>query len=198
MADANFSIKYLHIIKPKIARKLGMRRYFTGKSCPRGHTAERYTSHGKCVMCAREDIQTEKRKEYDRQYAKRNSEAIKLKRRDYFRRNRHLFAEASKEWVKKNPEKRKAISENYKHRRRAAEEGGISTTDLMLWKRSQKKVCYWCGKPCKKLFHVDHYVPLSKGGEHSESNLVIACQACNLRKSAQDPYEFAAQVGRLF
>lgn len=68
---------------------------------------------------------------------------------------------------------------------------------LAEWKRQQKKVCYWCAKACAKDFVVDHYQPLSKGGKHEISNLVIACRPCNARKSAKDPIAFAHSVGRL-
>lgn len=33
-------------------------------------------------------------------------------------------------------------------------------------------------------FHIDHIVPLAKGGTNDESNLTLACPLCNSRKSA--------------
>ena len=38
------------------------------------------------------------------------------------------------------------------------------------------------------VFHVDHIVPLSKGGAHSESNLQLATASYNLRKGAKLPW----------
>ena len=35
------------------ARQEGLPRYFTGKECPKGHTAERHTRDYGCVECAR-------------------------------------------------------------------------------------------------------------------------------------------------
>jgi len=35
------------------AKARGAKRYFTGSSCKNGHVAERYTSIGMCVMCAK-------------------------------------------------------------------------------------------------------------------------------------------------
>ena len=43
-------------------------------------------------------------------------------------------------------------------------------------------------------YHVDHIVPLSKGGEHQEWNLVIACAPCNLAKGACDAAEFLDRI----
>jgi 5-methylcytosine-specific restriction endonuclease McrA len=44
--------------------------------------------------------------------------------------------------------------------------------------------CQYCGRrpPVVKL-HVDHVVPVSKGGKNHISNLVTSCQDCNLGKS---------------
>jgi hypothetical protein len=39
--------------------------------------------------------------------------------------------------------------------------------------------CVYCGSEAE---HVDHVRPLSKGGWEHESNLVPACEACNLSK----------------
>jgi len=50
--------------------------------------------------------------------------------------------------------------------------------------------CYLCGSsiPLGER-HVDHIIPLSKGGEHRPSNLAIACASCNLSKSNKMPNE---------
>lgn len=47
-------------------------------------------------------------------------------------------------------------------------------------------LCAYCVKPLPPNFHVDHVVPLSKGGTNERSNLVAACPSCNLRKSDKD------------
>lgn len=53
--------------------------------------------------------------------------------------------------------------------------------------------CFYCGgQTLKKNRHVDHVIPLSRGGTHSVSNLAIACADCNLRKGTKTPAEFAA------
>lgn len=45
--------------------------------------------------------------------------------------------------------------------------------------------CRYCGRrfPAKQL-HVDHVVPVARGGRDDERNLVTACVACNLAKGA--------------
>ena len=43
------------VVSRKQAIRLGIKRYFTGKPCLRGHVSERYTSMAKCVACDNED-----------------------------------------------------------------------------------------------------------------------------------------------
>ena len=45
--------------------------------------------------------------------------------------------------------------------------------------------------------HVDHIVPLAKGGQHVASNIQILCPTCNVRKSAKDPIDFMQSRGFL-
>jgi len=171
---------------------------YIGKRCPAGHEGIRYTKGGNCKACVSAASASVEKKEYDRIYLAKNREAILARVRVYQTKNKDRYLAKAREWSKANPERRKAIAQNYTHRRRANEDGGISSGDLLHWKRAQRKVCYWCGCKCDKGYHVDHYQPLSKGGKHEAANLVIACKACNLNKGAKDPLEFAAKFGRLF
>lgn len=44
--------------------------------------------------------------------------------------------------------------------------------------------CQYCGRSAPDVvLHVDHVVPVSKGGSNDPSNLVTACETCNLGKS---------------
>lgn len=46
--------------------------------------------------------------------------------------------------------------------------------------------CQYCGAtPPSVLLHVDHIVPVKEGGGNEETNLVTACQNCNLGKAAE-------------
>ena len=53
-------------------------------------------------------------------------------------------------------------------------------------------ICMKCGrKVSKKLFHVDHIVPLAAGGdEWALENLEVACPACNLQKGSREEKEY--------
>jgi hypothetical protein len=46
--------------------------------------------------------------------------------------------------------------------------------------------CTYCGRTSKEtILHVDHVLPRAHGGSNDRSNLVTACQDCNLGKSAE-------------
>lgn len=48
--------------------------------------------------------------------------------------------------------------------------------------------CVYCDAPAE---HMDHFVPLSKGGNDIESNMLPACAPCNLSKGALLPWQWA-------
>lgn len=54
--------------------------------------------------------------------------------------------------------------------------------------------CFYCGTavdPLKRrALHIDHVVPLSRGGAHAVENLVCSCAGCNLSKGAMTGEEF--------
>lgn len=171
---------------------------YTGRPCAAGHAGTRYALYGTCVACAAAQSASAEKKAYDKAYFEKHAERIRARTKAYHGKNQERYLASARAWAKANPEKRKVISRAYTHRRRAIEKEGDSTAALFAWEKAATKVCYWCGCKCQKRYHVDHYYPLSKGGKHAVGNLVIACPKCNLKKSAKDPLEFAAEVGRLF
>lgn len=135
-----------------------------------------------------------RKKAYDAARVKEKEEIIKRKAKIRYQATRENRIAYVKEWVSKNPEARRMIANNYKHRRRAQERGGVSTARLRAWVDAQTKRCVWCSADCQVAFHVDHVVPLSKGGEHDLTNLAISCPTCNLRKQAKMPLEWALEI----
>lgn len=77
------------IITRQDAKAQGLKRYFTGGPCKRGHVAERLVSNGKCVECRREwreanrdKVREQKRESYrkrcqDPEYCERRRERIR-------------------------------------------------------------------------------------------------------------------------
>jgi len=70
----------------------------------------------------------------------------------------------------------------------------------------QKWLCYYCGvriymnKSGETVSHkqsatLDHFIPLAKGGDNRQMNLVAACFPCNNTKDAKFPTEFKGFAG---
>lgn len=101
--------------------------------------------------------------------------------------------------VHRTPEEIRIRKKLQKHKRRTLTKNGDVTVQQLKELYSTAKNCYWCNtKLNKNNTHLDHLMPLSKGGEHTLTNLVVSCPTCNLQKNAKDPIEFANKLGRLF
>jgi 5-methylcytosine-specific restriction endonuclease McrA len=133
-----------------------------------------------------------------REMIRAKTERHKDKITAYRRANRDRWNEWGKAWRKRNPEKVKAIWAAHRHKRKAATKDGPTAAEILEWAKSVKRACYWCGvKLTLRTYTLDHYQPLSRGGEHAVHNFVMACSRCNCRKNARDPLEFAKEVGKL-
>jgi 5-methylcytosine-specific restriction endonuclease McrA len=75
-------------------------------------------------------------------------------------------------------------------------------------KRDGGADCYYCGKPGHMRIdtgskgkgqwmmiehEIDHIIPLSKEGTNDADNLVIACKACNRKKSNNEGWNRGSQ-----
>ena len=143
----------------------------------------------------------------------RKQNVEKYKERDSIRRseNRDLHIElcrkwraanpekqkaASKAWRDRNPESRRASKQNRRARERSAK-GRITKLDVIALMHLQRGKCANCHTPLADGYHVDHVMPLAKGGSNERHNLQLLCPFCNLSKNALDPLDWAAKNGRL-
>ena len=154
----------------------------------------------------------EKISKRDKEYREKNKEKIRENKKLYYEANKEYVLSKNKEYQKRNrvrlnkylleysKTKIGSVSKlNTRHKRRTVIKDGDVTTQQLKELYSTVKNCYWCNiKLTKNNTHLDHFVPLSKGGLHTIDNLVLSCSCCNLKKSNKDPYEFAQERGRLF
>lgn len=120
----------------------------------------------------------EERKAYDQHYRETHKDEISRRGKDYYRRH---------------PEK--AMESYTKRRARELEaEGHYTKSDVELLIRSQKGLCWWCGKPVGDSYHVDHRIALTKGGTNWPDNLCISCPECNRSKGNKLPHEWNGRL----
>lgn len=110
--------------------------------------------------------------------------------------NSAYIAQRAREYRAANPELVRALRWNYKARKRAAP-GHHTGRDILRLFGAQRGRCACCGRSILHGYHVDHIVPLVKGGSNWPSNLQLLCKRCNLRKKDKDPFDFARENGRL-
>lgn len=105
-----------------------------------------------------------------REYRLSHSEQRARWQRDYYRKNASrlsVFARVRAMW------------------KRAGD--GVTAEDVERQYLRQEGFCYWCSCVLQE-FHVDHVIPLSRGGSHDPGNIVVACPSCNQSKHAKLPY----------
>lgn len=125
-------------------------------------------------------------------------------RRAYRESNLARVREIDRERYIRHRESRMALALDARHARRAREasgvfESGITTKSLRDALGDQ---CYFCGVtmqfartprgtyvPSKAT--IEHLVPISRGGDHSRANCVLACHECNLSKGRKTEQEFS-------
>lgn len=76
----------------------------------------------------------------------------------------------------------KAKNSRRKARKRNAS-GTHTAADILRIYNEQEGLCAYCGIRLFDEYHVDHIVPLSRGGSNAPDNLACACPDCNLSKS---------------
>lgn len=126
--------------------------------------------------------------EYQRQWREKNKKRVLEYQRNY--RNEHqehlrqLVGEGVKRWRAANPELNKERNQEYKRIRRARISGArvekyIQMSSLHNW---YSRICGICQQFIEGNYHIDHIVPLSRGGDHSAINLQLAHPFCNQSK----------------
>lgn len=203
-----------------IARGIGQ--YCTGLPCRHGHVARRQVSNSMCVECvglhnqspakkawrsedpernakqnARRAANRERHRALARASHARNREAANARSKAWRAKNPQRVKDNAKAWRASNPDEVRTAARNRKARLKRAD-GSHTSADVQQILNSQRFRCAECSADLRKhAFHVDHIVPLVRGGSNGRRNLQILCRLCNQQKHASDPIEFARKKGRL-
>lgn len=140
-------------------------------------------------------------KAYKAAWYKANRERIRAKAKSDPGKYRESNIASAKAWKDANPEKAREYGRmNRRTRRtRATDAGGRHTvSDLAEILTSQGSRCAYCRADLRKIKkHVDHIVPLARGGSNWRTNLQFLCAPCNQTKNSKDPNDFARSLGLL-
>lgn len=118
----------------------------------------------------------------------RASPEVKENRRvnavEYRKENSQERADYLRKWYKENPEQMRANSIKSMHIRRAR----IKQVPYESFYRQEifdrdGGMCRYCGVTLTPNdWHLDHIVPIARGGAHTRENTTASCEACNLSK----------------
>lgn len=125
-----------------------------------------------------------------------NPEKFRQRDKERYSVNPDIKLRRNNEWAKANPGKVKARGHRARARKREAP-GQFTAADIDQIRAGQTDKhgalrCWICGKPMTS-YHIDHFIPLIKGGTNDAGNLRLACPKCNMSKGGKHPHE----LGRL-
>lgn len=119
-----------------------------------------------------------------------NLEKCRAREAKYRANNRELRKAQHKRWRKANVDKARLQVRNRQARRKGGK-GKYTLDDIKRLFSAQKGMCAYCRTDLTTRRHVDHIIPLSRGGTNYPANLQLLCPQCNGRKHARDPMDFA-------
>lgn len=124
-------------------------------------------------------------------YRKENPEKVAARNAAWLTANPEKQRAAVAAWNKANPDKKRTYLHNYRARKRA--NGGTLSPDIVEIKmKAQGGLCTCCGLPLTEwhIDHIDHIVPVAKGGPNTDGNVQLLLPRCNQRKGAKTMDEY--------
>ena len=126
----------------------------------------------------------EKAREASRKYYRNNIESRLEYFRELYKNNREVMLARGKLWRQANPDIVRAQGERRRAREANVFSGPKPTIEELLAMQNGK--CAYCRTTSPEQWHMDHVIPISKGGPDTADNVVAACASCNTSKQNQD------------
>lgn len=153
----------------------------------------------------------EKKRALNKAWAQRNKQKMRAfaaasmaKKPEQYRAQKAAYRAANKERIAERAKAyrashrlEKACNEARRRALKKASGGVYFATDVRAIGEAQKHRCAYCRASVRSAFHMDHIVPLIRGGSNDRRNIQLLCAPCNLKKGASDPINYAQSLGRL-
>lgn len=151
--------------------------------------------------------------EYEKEYRVNNRDKIRAKHRNWSAENPMRIRGYYHKRYNKDPESYRARGRATYHKNKApyiingrkrqmreiVAEGVFTSTDLDAIYTAQCGCCVYCGREIDRTIprsvHIDHIIPLSRGGSNWPQNLALTCPRCNLSKGNKLLSEWQALRG---
>jgi 5-methylcytosine-specific restriction endonuclease McrA len=141
-------------------------------------------------------INKDKVSKYQKEYKLKNKTKVNDQIRIIKQANKTHYDLIKNLWKQNNKDKLTIYNQNRKAKKRN-QIGKVSPSVANKLLSLQKNKCANCKSELNNLYHLDHVMPLSLGGQHDDKNLELLCPSCNLKKSNKDPIVWASENGRL-
>lgn len=180
---------------------LGVKRYYDGKECSRGHNGLKAIGTG-CVACSNQRARESaiRRKEevaaYQKQYRTDNETKLKAYRKDWGLANLNQDDENARLLALYHSDRPKyrIIQHNSRARQRGID-GQLSANIVQLLLEQQQCKCRYCQVDIIETWEIDHRVALASGGTNTDKNIQLLCESCNSSKQNADPNEYEKKIG---
>lgn len=130
----------------------------------------------------------------DKIAAYRPKEVIQKYSKKYYEKHKETIKQKTLLYKKQNLDK----CREWRHNRENKMLGGVISPGIIekLYLLQQGK-CTCCGHKLGQNYHLDHIVPISKGGSNTDDNVQLLRDICNMSKSSKDPIEYMQSKGYL-
>ncbi len=133
-------------------------------------------------------------KKYLAKYRRENIDKVRQQQRDSVRRRRANNPEKVRQYDREYRQRENAritdkAGSQQKRARKKQAPGSFTAQDIKNKYISQQGLCYWCNDSIEGDYHIDHYIPLSRGGSNFPDNIVLSCPSCNIRRHNKLPDE---------
>lgn len=191
----------MEVISRWEAKRLGERFYFSGVACKHGHLSERLVSSGVCRVCKVISSREERKADpgtWSRR-RQRDPEKYRAYRRNYYHtKNKENHLRVAK--ATRNPLTHRCGEARRRARKRG--NGGLCSREeaLEILRLQKYKCACGCGTKLGKEGqhgHLDHIVPVIRGGSSDRRNLQWLAKPCNCSKHARDPVQWRQSLGYL-
>lgn len=154
----------------KEAKQRGLKYYFTGKPCRNGHVSQRVVKNRSCTTCCLEKT---------RLWREGNFEHVKIYSSNYHKANPLI----------------KTVSEQKRRALKIRSEGSFNRQDIVSLLAAQNNCCAVCNIDFNQTgYHIDHMIPLSRGGSNDVTNLQLLCPYDNVKKNTLTNQEYLDRI----
>ncbi len=172
----------------RVARKADPEPVRARQRATRQRNRERVIAQQRAGYARRRDIIRAR----NRRWREANKEKVYAAIGRYHQDHPEVARAAKRRWKLRNPEAVRTAS-----RAREILRGKLSPGLVAKLRALQRGRCPCCGLPLGSRFHLDHIIPLARGGEHADHNMQLMRDICNMQKSKKHPVDFMQSRGFL-